>query len=99
MSLTGDARHLKPHQGPRCRTCKTTEARCAFAYGECCDNCSHWLAYDSAGELRISDAGGRRRLPVEHGTDRGYFQHRTRGELPCQPCRAAHSAHNQRVAS
>jgi hypothetical protein len=89
--------------GPRCRTCGLTEARCAYRYGVCCDGCSHWLAYDLAGNERLSVSAGRRRLPVEHATERGYHQHRTRGELPCQPCRAAHSRyvneHNERRAS
>lgn len=31
------------------------------------------------------------RLPREHGTDRGYHQHRKRGELACDACLAGHS--------
>ena len=30
--------------------------------------------------------------PREHGTNRGYHQHNRRGEVPCGPCLAAHSA-------
>lgn len=32
-----------------------------------------------------------RRLPREHGTPRGYYQHRDSGEPTCADCRAAHS--------
>lgn len=43
--------------------------------------------------------GGRPALPVEHGTDRGYFQHRYRRDLPaCVPCRTAHAAAEKRRA-
>ena len=42
----------------------------------------------------MSGKGGRPFLPVEHGTERGYQQHRHRRDLPaCQPCREAHAAH------
>lgn len=34
------------------------------------------------------------RFPREHGTERGYQQHRHRKEMPaCELCRSAHSAH------
>lgn len=79
-------------EGKQCRRCRQTEARCAWAYGECCPACTHWLHYDPAGnELLSVSHGGRRRLPVEHGTDRGYYQHRVRHEEACASCRAAHS--------
>lgn len=32
---------------------------------------------------------------IEHGTDRGYNQHRYRGDKPCKPCRAAHLAYDR----
>jgi len=79
-------------EGPHCRCCKSTEARCAWNYGSCCPNCTHWIRYDAAGdEIKSDMAGGRSRLPVEHGTDRGYYQHRVRHESACLRCRAAHS--------
>lgn len=35
----------------------------------------------------------RRRLPREHGTARGYYQHRDHGDMPaCQPCKDARAA-------
>ena len=30
-------------------------------------------------------------LPREHGSERGYYQHRSRGEVQCAPCRRAHA--------
>lgn len=89
MPYTGE--HSRT-EGKQCRRCQQTEARCAWAYGACCPSCTHWLGYDPAGnEPLLVSHGGRRRLPVEHGTDRGYYQHRVRHELPCDPCCAAHS--------
>jgi hypothetical protein len=35
------------------------------------------------------------RKPIEHGTYRGYQQHRRRGEETCPPCRAANTAYHQ----
>lgn len=35
----------------------------------------------------------RRRLRHEHGSERGYQQHRTANTEPCNSCRAAHAAH------
>lgn len=32
-----------------------------------------------------------RRYPREHGTPRGYYQHRDNGEVTCPDCRAAHA--------
>lgn len=34
-------------------------------------------------------------LSIEHGTDRGYNQHRYRGDEPCRPCHRAHLAHEK----
>lgn len=40
------------------------------------------------------DRGGRKQHPREHGTDRGYQQHRHRNDMPaCEPCKAAHREH------
>jgi hypothetical protein len=37
-------------------------------------------------------------LPREHGTERGYQQHRHRGDLPaCGPCLVAHRSHARAV--
>lgn len=45
-----------------------------------------------AGELIGSRVGRQRRaLPREHGTDRGYYQHRHRREDACAGCKAAHA--------
>lgn len=38
-------------------------------------------------------------LPREHGTDRGYHQHRTDGVPICQPCREAHNEKMRKKAS
>jgi len=45
---------------------------------------------------------GRPREPREHGSEKGWRQHRTDGTVPCPPCLAAHSRHNlgqQRTAA
>lgn len=42
-----------------------------------------------AGEL-LGEKSNRRALPREHGTDRGYYQHRYRRETACAECRGAH---------
>lgn len=46
---------------------------------------------DEATRLRA----GRRTYgaPREHGTDRGYEQHKSRSEYSCQPCLDAHAEH------
>lgn len=62
MSFTGDARHLNPHQGPRCRSCQTTEARCAFNY-ECCPGCTHFRHLDATGNEPPKPAPV---IPVDH---------------------------------
>lgn len=49
------------------------------------------------GQLR-SEWGSqvRLQLPREHGSERGYYQHRRAKDLPaCDSCRTAHSAANQ----
>lgn len=38
--------------------------------------------------------GGRPRKPEEHGTERGYQQHRYNGTPYCAACREAHTRHN-----
>lgn len=59
------------------------------------------LAWTTAGPVQSRDNGfidprdrwGRfsHPLPREHGTERGYQQHRSRGDMPaCDDCRAAH---------
>ena len=45
--------------------------------------------YTTKGHRR---AAGRPPLPREHGTDRGYHQHRQQDEEACSACRAAHVA-------
>lgn len=43
-----------------------------------------------AGVLYGVSSTGRPAFPREHGTERGYQQHRHRGEEYCEPCRVAH---------
>jgi len=42
--------------------------------------------------------GGRRPMPREHGSERGYQQHRTRHEPACGRCLYAHQIHNEAVS-
>ena len=37
-------------EGRKCRACKQTEARCAYNYGSCCPQCSHWYGWSVDGE-------------------------------------------------
>ena len=41
--LTGD-------QGRTCKSCKQTEARCAYNHGQCCPGCTHWFGWSADGE-------------------------------------------------
>lgn len=41
-------------------------------------------------QLRIAANIASRERPIDHGTYRGYAQHRRRGEQPCEMCREAH---------
>lgn len=79
-------------RGPLCRECGSSEQTCARDAG-CCDLCTHWLGYTDSGELLDVLVPERKRLlPVSiHGSDRGYWQHRARHELPCPACRMAHA--------
>jgi hypothetical protein len=54
------------NEGKRCHVCKSTEARCAFAYGSCCPACSHWKNWTPDGEpiLTSTAVGGRPLAPV-----------------------------------
>lgn len=76
--------------GPACRHCGRTEQRCAWLRGECCLACTHWDGYDAAGHPFTPKPKGRER---EHGTQKGFDQHRYRAEPPCRRCMAAHSAY------
>ena len=67
--------------GSRC-TCGRTEAACAWWDG-CCDACIHWTRYDAAG----NGLSGQQR---EHGSEKGFQQHRYRREPPCLRCTQAH---------
>ena len=51
----------------------------------------------SRGELPPRENwGGRPAAPREHGSEKGYQQHRHRRDMPaCQPCLAAHSQHTR----
>lgn len=61
MPATGE--HARD-QGPACRQCRTTEARCAWNNG-CCGNCSHFKWLDNHGNERAaSTMGGRPLAPV-----------------------------------
>lgn len=72
--------------GPECKECHATEARCAWLSGTCCADCDHWRAFTPDGEIRER----------EHGTQRGYDQHRYRREKSCEPCKAAHAEDQRR---
>jgi hypothetical protein len=80
-------------QGPRCRSCHSTEADCAYR-GGCCtpQACSHFTHLDGRGNDR-DHQNGRPRSSAPCGTDAGYHAHRTRRELSCVPCKAAHARH------
>jgi hypothetical protein len=41
----------------------------------------------------MSPIGAARRAAVEHGTERGYQQHRARRDPACLDCLGAHNAH------
>lgn len=47
-------------------------------------------------QQRRRPSGGPRPAPREHGSERGWRQHRTDGTEACEACRAAHSRHNLR---
>lgn len=60
-----------------------------------CDGCGEYFTSLSgarvhwqAAHVRPAPSGLR---PIDHGTERGYFQHRRRKEPACGPCRAAHT--------
>lgn len=78
-------------QGERCDTCRRTEARCAYDY-KCCMACTHFRAYDNHGH-DLNKGNGRRPRPAEHGTERGYQQHRRDNSPTCFACRLAHNQH------
>ena len=65
-------------------------AACRAAYEEACvvGRVSGTPEGTWAGELH----GAPKRGVREHGTDRGYGQHRHHGETACTPCRLAHNA-------
>lgn len=77
----------------RCEGCPATDACAAEAAriaaalpnGRCYSN---GLVGTWAGQLY----GARNTKPREHGTDRGYGQHRHRGEAACESCLVAHAA-------
>jgi hypothetical protein len=48
---------------------------------------------------RTKPAGSKPHRDREHGTDKGYDQHRTRGETPCERCRFAHALTQRKRAS
>ena len=44
------------------------------------------------GVISSTGTGAREQTPIEHGTQKGYKQHRRRGQVACTACKAAHSA-------
>lgn len=65
-----------------------------------CVNPDHLLSGTQADNIHDMHARGRARgtftsLPREHGTNRGYRQHRRLGETLCDPCRQAAMAHRR----
>ena len=75
-------------EGPTCRQCRQSEAKCAYLAG-CCSRCSHWRHLDANGD----DRHGNR---PDCGTSGGYDSHRYRREAACGACKSAHSADVQR---
>lgn len=53
-----------------------------------------WTALIERAKTRPQGRQGRRPAPREHGTEKGYQQHR-RNEPACGPCRHAHNVHVQ----
>jgi hypothetical protein len=53
------------------------------------------LRWCSADPSELPPRRQARRLPREHGTPRGYWQHRDNGERTCAECRAAHAVENR----
>lgn len=49
------------------------------------------LEWCSADPAELPPRAQARRYPREHGTPRGYYQHRDNGEPTCDDCRAAHA--------
>jgi hypothetical protein len=47
---------------------------------------------------QLVGVAGRRELPREHGTDRGYYQHRHRREDACAKCKKAHALTERKSA-
>ena len=50
-------------------------------------------------QVRRRPTGGPARVAREHGSERGWRQHRTDGTSSCPDCRAAHVQHNTRSAA
>lgn len=89
----------RPFEGPPCKRCDQSEQDCAWLLG-CCGECTHWTYYDDAGNPVCAPANGRPRKPREHGTERGFEQHRYDGTAPCAECRWAHRQHRaQNIAA
>jgi hypothetical protein len=66
--------------------------------------CGGGLVGTWAGKLygtRIPESkrSGKKPLPREHGTERGYHQHRYDREAVCDPCRQAHADHTRKKAN
>jgi hypothetical protein len=52
-----------------------------------------WAAPDV--ELKKLFPNGRRPLPREHGTRRGFWQHKSNAEQPCEECKEARNAYDR----
>lgn len=89
-------------RGPVCSNCRRPEVDCAemVLRGLCCALCSHWTGYDHTGNPWGRGIAGRPRVIREHGTERGWQQHRHDRTAKCFACRLAHSSHtNDREAT
>lgn len=88
--------HTRDHNGISLSTSSTSGQKGPLTCGN--------AGYTSDGEVSTTqevsttppNRGGRPRKPEEHGTERGYQQHRYRGTKACDVCRAAHAEHNRR---
>lgn len=83
-------RRTRREDGPACKRCARSEARCAYLAG-CCEDCSHFRGLDADG----NDVHGN---TDRCGSDTGYSIHRKRREAACAACKSAHSLAVQRRA-
>jgi hypothetical protein len=83
-------------RGALCESCRAPETDCAWSVhdGGCCPSCSHWTAYDDAGNPKVTPRWGLA-LPIGDpcGSEVGFQRHLRYRERCCQDCRIAHYRH------